>query len=89
VAFNRLNRQMMKDGDVCGRSQRLRCFFAMGSGIAEFAGWPFQLAPQNSDVPRRVERDGNPIPGDPADLQDDVIPDVNPFAYFSTEHQHD
>jgi hypothetical protein len=61
----------------------------VGSRIAKFAGWSLQLTSKNPDVARSIERYGHPIARNPADLQDDVVPDVNPFADFSTEHQHD
>ena len=89
MAFNWLNRQMMKDGDASGRGQRRRSVLGMRGGTAELAGRALKLASEDSDVPRSVERHGYPITRNPADLQNDVVPDVNPFADFSTEHQHD
>src|SRR5689334_12023728 len=87
MTFNGLNRKRVKYGYACGRCQWLRRYL-MGH-IAKLAGCYLKLATKDADIPRRVESDGYPIARNSADLQDDVVPDVNPFADFSTEHQHD
>jgi hypothetical protein len=52
--------------------------------VAKLAGRPLQFAAQNPDVPRRVKRERHPVPGNPANLKDDVISHVNPFTNLTT-----
>lgn len=90
VAANRLRMQIMKYRNA-RRSQRglsfgVRIIRVFGS--PEFPGRTFQLASEDPHIPRCVERQSHSISGDPANLQNDIVSDVNPFTDFSTKNQH-
>jgi hypothetical protein len=71
-----------------GRGGQMRMFLAGGLHLAELAGGLFKLSTEYADVSRRVERQRHSIPGNPANLEHNVISHVNPFTNFSTKHQH-
>jgi hypothetical protein len=54
----------------------------------ELPGGAVQLTAEDSYISGRVKRQRHPVAGNSPNLQDDVIADMNPFTYFSTEHQH-
>jgi hypothetical protein len=89
MSFNRPRRKVVKGCKSGRRNQRLGRFIAFAIGRPELPRRPFQLPSQYTDVPRRIECHRHPIARDSADLQNDIVPDVYPFADFTTEHQHD
>jgi hypothetical protein len=58
------------------------------SRSSELACRRVQFASKNPYAARRGQRQRDAIPGNPPDLEYDVIPYVNPFTNFSTKHQH-
>jgi hypothetical protein len=79
---------MIEHRHVIGGGSGVRRRMAFVARNAKFPSGRFQLTPEDPNGPRRVQRQRYPIAGNPADLQNDVIPHVNPFTDFSTKHQH-
>jgi hypothetical protein len=89
MASNGRRRQVLKHGKVGRRNQLLGRLVAFWVWRPEFPRRPFQLTSQNTNFSRCIESNCHSIARNPADFQHDIVPDVNPFADFSTEHQHD
>lgn len=90
VAANRLRMQIMKYRNA-RRSQRGLSFgvrLIRVFGRPELPGCTFQLASEDTHIPRCIKCQCHSITRDPANLQNDVISDVNPFTDFSTKNQH-
>jgi hypothetical protein len=84
MAFNGRRRQGLEHGKVGRRNQLLGRLVAFWVWRPEFPRRPFQLTSQNTNVSRRIECHRDPIARNPADFQNDIVSDVNPFADFST-----
>jgi len=86
VPTNRLRMQIVKYGNARRGQHRLR--LRVRFVRVEFAGRALQLATEDADIARRIECQCHSIPGDPANLQDYIVSNVNPFTHFSTKNQH-
>jgi hypothetical protein len=83
-----MDRNMVQKGYAVGSRTTIGGIMVVRAWRLKLPSGRIQFSPQDADVPGSVQGQGYPVAGDPADLQNNAVPYVNPFTDFSTEHQH-